>query len=358
MEDLKILQSRNILKNANSYVLTNREKKELIDAFQSLAKINKIGLSQFITSKASMTSESTLKYFEEKCGKFNKIQDQEEIIEAIKKDKIPYIDAITSEEIYPSNIIYINDRCYDKIQMKEWSLTFKDKTVKPKTPDTGVELTLEDIESLCLDPSIFKYTYAQEDLDLKIRLSRAIYNNDLKNIKYLVEKGVSLTDDDLRNSDPTFQLLHSAIDKKNIDVNIIKYLIENGSDINAKNWKGETPLILSAKHLHLEIIRYLIENGADINAKDDNGRTSLMMAIYQEESNPFLMSDKKRVVTDELLQTVKYLIENGADPNITDENGKPVLWYIAKYMKDDNYRTNLIKYLVENGANTSFTTNY
>jgi len=45
MEHLKILQSKGILKNADSYILTNREKRELIDAFQNLSKINKIDLN-------------------------------------------------------------------------------------------------------------------------------------------------------------------------------------------------------------------------------------------------------------------------------------------------------------------------
>ena len=44
MDHLKVLQSKGILKNADSYTLTNREKRELIDAFQNLSKINKIDL--------------------------------------------------------------------------------------------------------------------------------------------------------------------------------------------------------------------------------------------------------------------------------------------------------------------------
>ena len=55
MESLRILQSKGFLKNANSYILTNREKKELIDAFYSLAKINKIQLGYF---KANMVADS------------------------------------------------------------------------------------------------------------------------------------------------------------------------------------------------------------------------------------------------------------------------------------------------------------
>jgi len=41
MEYLLVLQSKGILKNANSYILTNREKRELIDSFNSLSKMDK-----------------------------------------------------------------------------------------------------------------------------------------------------------------------------------------------------------------------------------------------------------------------------------------------------------------------------
>jgi len=60
MDHLKILQSRNILKNADSYILTNKEKRELIDAFNSLSKINKIelGNKEFITKKANFNPHS------------------------------------------------------------------------------------------------------------------------------------------------------------------------------------------------------------------------------------------------------------------------------------------------------------
>ena len=41
MDHLLVLQSNGILKNANSYILTNREKRELIDAYNSLSKMDK-----------------------------------------------------------------------------------------------------------------------------------------------------------------------------------------------------------------------------------------------------------------------------------------------------------------------------
>ena len=47
MEHLSVLQSKGILKSANSYILTNRERKELIDSFQNLSNLAKINKATF-----------------------------------------------------------------------------------------------------------------------------------------------------------------------------------------------------------------------------------------------------------------------------------------------------------------------
>src|SRR3972149_11380315 len=55
MESLKKLQSQNILTDAKSYILTNKQKQELLNSFHSLAKLNKINLEK---SKESKTEQS------------------------------------------------------------------------------------------------------------------------------------------------------------------------------------------------------------------------------------------------------------------------------------------------------------
>ncbi len=60
----------------------------------------------------------------------------------------------------------------------------------------------------------------------------------------------------------------------------VKTLIEKeGVDVNARETQtkiGGTALILAAEEGHLEVVKYLINKGADINAKADNGNTALM----------------------------------------------------------------------------------
>jgi ankyrin repeat protein len=83
-------------------------------------------------------------------------------------------------------------------------------------------------------------------------------------------------------------------------MHIVKYLVENGADVNAKNDARESALLLTCREGHLDIIRYLVENGADINystgLKYGEGVTPLTFACVYGH-----------------LSVVEYLVENGAN---------------------------------------------
>ena len=59
---------------------------------------------------------------------------------------------------------------------------------------------------------------------------------------------------------------------------IVKLLLDNGSDIDAKNFYGETALIISSESGQKEIVKILLEKGADVNAKDNNNDNALSLA--------------------------------------------------------------------------------
>ena len=97
---------------------------------------------------------------------------------------------------------------------------------------------------------------------------------------------------------------------KNASLSHVKVLVENGENVNGDkediSWKlislGATPLFYAAASNRLDIVKYLVENGADINLK---GRgTPLNVASYLNE-----------------YKIVEYLLENGADPYIRNSKG-------------------------------------
>lgn len=52
----------------------------------------------------------------------------------------------------------------------------------------------------------------------------------------------------------------------------IKYLIDHGSDVNAKNKSGETPLHeATASRGHQETVKILIDRGAEVNSRNNKG---------------------------------------------------------------------------------------
>ncbi|MCK4292302.1 MAG: ankyrin repeat domain-containing protein, partial [Planctomycetes bacterium] len=123
--------------------------------------------------------------------------------------------------------------------------------------------------------------------------------------------------------------LHKAVADRNID--LIKRLIAEGADINAKNERAMTPLMwgIYKSALTKEVAELLIEKGADVNAQDDDGWTALHGAVY-------VQIDK---------DIVRLLVSKGADVNLTTDEGWTSLHYPIVWGDIDT-----VKLLVDKGA--------
>lgn len=65
-------------------------------------------------------------------------------------------------------------------------------------------------------------------------------------------------------------------------MNIVKYLLSKGADINAKDMMAANALILASTKGNLEIVKFLVENGIDIHTKMDGGYNARDMAKGKE----------------------------------------------------------------------------
>ncbi|CAK9302952.1 unnamed protein product [Gordionus sp. m RMFG-2023] len=66
-------------------------------------------------------------------------------------------------------------------------------------------------------------------------------------------------------------------------IEIVKYLVKNGANINKPNLNGGTCLINSVQNL--ELCQFLISNGAEINAQDMHGKTALHYTVHENKTH-------------------------------------------------------------------------
>lgn len=134
------------------------------------------------------------------------------------------------------------------------------------------------------------------DLDSLKKLDINKKKNGCNQVFYAAQKGdigaleklASLKADFKNSCDEGLPLLsYSSDDKK-----IIKLLLANGVDINAKNSSGETALMHST--ISTKKVKILLELGADKKIKDSNGQTA-----YERVKN-------KKDVTQELKDLLQY----------------------------------------------------
>lgn len=174
----------------------------------------------------------------------------------------------------------------------------------------------------------------------------AMSRNRTANVKYLVENGAPIYIDTLNCSHPMFLAISKC------DIEMLKYFINNKSDINLKYYVGGygdpsylTPLdyvvyIFSRldKSCAIKMIDYLIENGAKINNIEGKLSNPLLIAagkkdielveklinlgaLMESDSYSALFSAAKLSNST----VIEFFLSKGANPNIKDSNGNTPL---------------------------------
>lgn len=93
------------------------------------------------------------------------------------------------------------------------------------------------------------------------------------------------------------------------DLEVVKYLINQGIDVNIQNEYGEPALLCAADKKLFDIVALLISKDANINIRSkENDCTALIYATYRNS-----------------LEIVQLLIENKADLNLLSRNNKTAL---------------------------------
>ncbi|KAJ7759534.1 ankyrin repeat-containing domain protein [Mycena metata] len=141
---------------------------------------------------------------------------------------------------------------------------------------------------------------------------------------------------EMRNRPAAANIDNLSVASQNGQLDVVKFLIERGADVNASNKDGYTSLYLASERGHLGVVEFLIEHGADVNARNKDGYTSLHL-----------------VSRDGHLDIVKFLIEHGADINASTEGG-----YTSLSMASENGHLEVVKFLIEHGADINASDKY
>lgn len=148
------------------------------------------------------------------------------------------------------------------------------------------------MKKLLLFVFCFIFTLSTYSQTASNTLIDAINKNDIKEVKSLIAQGLNINASNQFEKAP----LHYAAYNGNLK--IVKLLVENGADINAK-YEGANPLYFAALANHPKIMKYLIKHGSKTNIKFEN--TPILFFPC--------MKCKK--------EAIEILLKNNVDPNIT-----------------------------------------
>ena len=111
-------------------------------------------------------------------------------------------------------------------------------------------------------------------------------------------------------------ILINAVRRNNIE--LVKLLLDHGADINTRDKKGYTALIIATQYKYIVIIRLLLDRGADPNISSVYGDTPLIYASFGGRTD-----------------IVRLLLRYGADPNIQNRYGETALDKAVQFEYDD-----------------------
>jgi pectate lyase len=182
-------------------------------------------------------------------------------------------------------------------------------------------------------------------------LHYAFKNKHYELAEFLIEHDVDVN---LSVNERGDTALHSAVRSSNL--RIIELIMTKGADVAVRNDDGQTALDIAMDRGRTKIVkllannrssvasiylaaflgdqarvRELIESGTDINAKDQSGMTPLLRAISGRQ-----------------IQLAKFLVENGANISIGNKWGQAPLIY-ALWNRDPG----MVQWLLDKGADTN-----
>ena len=177
----------------------------------------------------------------------------------------------------------------------------------------------------------FGHDYFKDKVGLSLSpLMYTAFTNDIKKAKLLLDAGARIDFAEGKN-ESGYTALFIAAQLGHLD--FVKFLLENGADINKTNPKGENAIILATVYNKVEVVKYLKSKGAKFNIeqKDPVGATLLLIAVDRGH-----------------YEITEYLLKLGANVNAQMKGG-----YTALMIATMDNREDLVKLLLNYGPDIS-----
>ena len=153
--------------------------------------------------------------------------------------------------------------------------------------------------------------------------------------------------------------IHDAAYDGNIEA--VQHHIAAGTDVNADDGGGVTPLHFAASIGHKEVAALLIAEGADVNAKNEDGQTPLdFTSVFNKTKTADLLrkhggkhSSIHKAAVGGDAEGVKEFLDAGTDVNEKDDSEWTPLFHATIWGHKE-----IVELLIAEGANVNYRFNF
>ena len=221
------------------------------------------------------------------------------------------------------------------------------------------------------DPSIVNFEESSGKTALMIASAHRDIERDVELIQMLIDVGADV--EAQTNDGLTALMVASGLGH----IKSTQMLIDAGAKIETRAENGQTALLFACSGLnppyssvsrryyykykteHIDVIKALLQNNADVNARDNEGWACLMLVYDRYRANRRNRSlldtglTLGQLPSERAIQITKELLENGADPNIRSNSGVTPLMLAVSAVSGESF----VKMLIEHRADSNAQTN-
>jgi len=166
--------------------------------------------------------------------------------------------------------------------------------------------------------------------------------SNLETVKFLLNNGADI------NYKNSFGNALSRAASNDSNLKKIQYILNSNSSLN-QGLGDNSPIYTSAQTRQIKLINFWLEHGININLQKSNGRTPIF-DVCRNRKNIYA-----GITYDDTLKLLKFMVSKGANPNHIDKRGVTTLHliseegdleqlkYIHSFFKDINIQDNFLQ---------------